>query len=49
MSAILPPQHRIWWKQPVDRIEIIWVVIAFVWLAKPPFGAKTSGPPGGGH
>ncbi|MBZ0087205.1 MAG: DHA2 family efflux MFS transporter permease subunit [Thermomonas sp.] len=25
------------------------VVIAFVWLAKPPFGAKTSGPPGGGH
>jgi len=31
VSAILPPQHRIWWKQPVDRIEIIWVVIAFVW------------------
>ena len=31
MSAILPPQHRIWWKQPVDRVEILWVVIAFVW------------------
>lgn len=31
MSAILPPQHRIWWKQPVDKVEILWIVIAFVW------------------
>jgi cytochrome c oxidase subunit 2 len=31
MSAILPPEQRIWWKQPIDRVEILWVFIAFAW------------------
>ena len=31
MSAILPPAQRIWWKQPIDRVEILWIGIAFVW------------------
>ena len=31
MSAILPPSQRIWWKQPVDKVELIWIVIAFIW------------------
>lgn len=31
MSAILPPGQRIWWKQPIDKVEILWIVIAFVW------------------
>ncbi|MFN0301295.1 MAG: hypothetical protein ACKVQU_13195 [Burkholderiales bacterium] len=31
MSAILPPGQRIWWKQPIDKMEIVWIVIAFVW------------------
>jgi cytochrome c oxidase subunit II len=31
MSAILPPARRVWWKQPIDRVEIIWIAIAFVW------------------
>jgi cytochrome c oxidase subunit 2 len=31
MSAILPPSRRVWWKQPVDKVEIIWIAIAFVW------------------
>jgi cytochrome c oxidase subunit II len=31
MSAIQPPASRVWWKEPVDRVEIIWVVIALVW------------------
>jgi len=31
MSAILPPSERVWWKQPLDRVELIWVVIALVW------------------
>lgn len=31
MSAILPPSQRIWWKQPIDRVEIVWIVIAFAW------------------
>ena len=31
MSAIQSPSERIWWKQPLDRVEGTWIVIAFVW------------------
>ncbi len=31
MSAILPPSERVWWKQPLDRVELIWIVIALIW------------------
>ncbi len=31
MSTLLPPSERIWWKQPVDRVEVLWVGIALVW------------------
>jgi cytochrome c oxidase subunit 2 len=31
MTAIQPPSRRIWWKQPVDKVEIVWITIAFVW------------------
>lgn len=31
MSAIQPPANRLWWKEPIEKIEITWVVIAFVW------------------
>ena len=31
MSALEPPRHRLWWKQPLDRGEGAWIVIAFVW------------------
>jgi cytochrome c oxidase subunit 2 len=31
MSAIQPPSQRVWWKQPIDRVEIIWIAIAFIW------------------
>jgi cytochrome c oxidase subunit 2 len=31
MSAILPPSERLWWKQPVHSVELVWIVIAFVW------------------
>lgn len=29
--AIYPPPQRIWWNQPIARVEIIWIAIAFVW------------------
>jgi len=29
--AISPPEERIWWKQPVARGELVWIVIAFLW------------------
>src|SRR5512139_1560040 len=31
MSAILPPGQRVWWKQPLDRVEGMWIVIALLW------------------
>lgn len=29
--SITPPTERIWWKERVARVELIWVVIAFLW------------------
>jgi len=31
MSAIQPPAQRIWWKQPLDKVELVWILIAFTW------------------
>ena len=31
MSAILPPAERLWWKHPLDRVEGVWIAIAFAW------------------
>jgi cytochrome c oxidase subunit 2 len=31
MSAILPPSERLWWRQPIDKVEIVWILIAFTW------------------
>jgi cytochrome c oxidase subunit 2 len=29
--AITPPTTRIWWKEPIAKVELIWIVIAFLW------------------
>ncbi|MCP3056276.1 hypothetical protein [Aurantimonas marianensis] len=29
--AITPPQNRIWWNEPIHKIEMSWIVIAFLW------------------
>ena len=29
--AITPPSTRLWWKESVDRVELAWIAIAFVW------------------
>jgi cytochrome c oxidase subunit 2 len=29
--AIYPPSKRIWWKEPLNRMEITWISIAFLW------------------
>ena len=31
MSAIQPPPARVWWKQPIDRLEGTWIVLALIW------------------
>ena len=27
--AITPPTERIWWKQPIAKVELAWIIIAF--------------------
>ncbi len=29
--SIFPPAQRIWWKEPIERSEILWVTIALAW------------------
>jgi cytochrome c oxidase subunit 2 len=29
--AITPPANKIWWNEPVERVEIGWIVVAFLW------------------
>jgi cytochrome c oxidase subunit 2 len=29
--AITPPQQRIWWNEPIERVELIWIGVAFLW------------------
>lgn len=29
--AISPPSERVWWKEPIARMEIVWIVVAFLW------------------
>ena len=29
--AIHPPKTRIWWNEPLHRMEIVWITIAFLW------------------
>ena len=29
--ALLPPKNRLWWNEPLHRMEIVWITIAFLW------------------
>lgn len=29
--AITPPTERIWWNAPIAKVELAWIIIAFVW------------------
>jgi len=31
MSSLQPPSERIWWKEPIEGVELFWVAIALVW------------------
>lgn len=31
MSALNPPSKRIWWKEPVERVELMWIGLVVVW------------------
>lgn len=29
--SLSPPSERIWWKEPIAKVELIWIVVAFLW------------------
>jgi cytochrome c oxidase subunit II len=29
--ALTSPENRLWWKEPIDRTELIWIAVAFLW------------------
>ncbi|MBI2993170.1 MAG: cytochrome C oxidase subunit II [Gammaproteobacteria bacterium] len=29
--SIWPPEQKIWWHEPIAKIEIVWIVVAFLW------------------
>ena len=29
--AIQPPTNKLWWKEPLHRVELVWITIAFLW------------------
>jgi cytochrome c oxidase subunit 2 len=29
--ALTPPESRLWWKEPLHGMEILWIAIAFLW------------------
>lgn len=31
MSSLMPPTDRLWWKEPVEKVELLWIALALVW------------------
>lgn len=31
MTAMQPPAQRLWWNQPLDRVEGTWITLALIW------------------
>lgn len=29
--ALTPPEKRLWWNEPLHRMEIVWITISFLW------------------
>ena len=29
--ALSPPSERLWWKTPLHRVELVWILVAFLW------------------
>jgi len=29
--GLYPPPQKIWWREPIAKTEIVWIVIAFIW------------------
>ena len=31
MSSLSPPGKKIWWKEPIEKSELIWIAVVVVW------------------
>ncbi|HED15341.1 MAG TPA: cytochrome C oxidase subunit II [Gammaproteobacteria bacterium] len=31
MSTLSPPPKRIWWNEPIERVELIWIALVLIW------------------
>lgn len=31
MSSLAPPANKLWWKEPIESVEIIWIGICVLW------------------
>lgn len=31
MTSISPPTKKIWWKEPIERAELLWIALVVVW------------------
>ena len=29
--SIMPPAQKVWWNEPIHKIEITWIIIALIW------------------
>lgn len=29
--ALTPPEKRLWWNEPLHRMEIVWITVSFLW------------------
>jgi len=31
MTSLSPPKDKIWWNEPIEKAELIWITIVFLW------------------
>jgi cytochrome c oxidase subunit II len=31
MTSLSPPTKRLWWKEPIDKSELIWITVVVIW------------------
>ena len=31
MTSLSPPKHKIWWREPIEKAELVWISIVVVW------------------
>lgn len=31
MTSLSPPKDRIWWKEPIEKSELIWITVVVIW------------------